>query len=61
MMLFRRRLERSVAVERLQRLERTDPMMNGAQRLNDWNIWNRIVRSADAPFTFFILFNIVHY
>ena len=27
-------------MERLQRLERTDPMMNGAQRLNDWNIWN---------------------
>jgi prevent-host-death family protein len=30
-------LERSVAIELLERLERLYPMMNGAKRMNDWN------------------------
>ena len=27
-------------MERLEPLERTDPVLNGAKRLNDWNFWN---------------------
>jgi hypothetical protein len=37
---FLKRFERSKAIEQLERLERTDPVMNGAKRLNDWNDWN---------------------
>jgi hypothetical protein len=32
--------EQSGAVERLKRLELTDPMINVAERLNVWNYWN---------------------
>jgi hypothetical protein len=38
-----KRLELSGAVERLEQLERTDPVVNGAKRLNNWNLWNGLV------------------
>jgi hypothetical protein len=38
-----KRLELSGAVERLEQLERTDPVVNGAKRLNNWNFWNGLV------------------
>jgi hypothetical protein len=40
---FPKRFERSEAVERLKRLERTDPVVNGAKRSNHWNIWNGLI------------------
>ena len=34
-------------MERLERLERTDPVLNGAKRLNDWNDWNWLLFKID--------------
>jgi hypothetical protein len=35
-----KRFERSEAVELLEQLERTDPVVNEAKRWNDLNVWN---------------------
>jgi hypothetical protein len=33
---------RRIAIERLERLELTGPMVNGAKRWNGWNHWDRL-------------------
>jgi hypothetical protein len=43
-----KRFERSEAVERLEQLERTDPVVNGAKRLKGSNDWNWLSVSCES-------------